>query len=123
MNSDVKQHLPPIWKKTAGKSRPALFAELAVIEPQLKGLLDKAQKWQRNSRCSHRVCANERWYGYSRWKGRGLKDKLCRLVGYEAQNPRLRTEDAYDVAYDHIYAALPDCRNCGELSLQALLSL
>jgi hypothetical protein len=30
-----------------------------------------------------------------------------------ATDPRLRTSEAYDVAYETIYNALPDCRNCG----------
>jgi hypothetical protein len=37
---------------------------------------------------------------------------MCRLVGFEADNPVLRTMGAYDAAYDKLYGALPDCRNC-----------
>jgi hypothetical protein len=64
---------------------------------------------------SKTFCANANWYGYS---GPGLKEKLCQLVGWEAKtdDPRLKTNEAYDVAYEAIYEALPDCRgrcSCG----------
>ncbi len=57
-------------------------------------------------------CANEIWYGYEDPK-QGFKERLCRLVGWEAHSPRLRTTGAYDLAYDYLYELLPDCRDCG----------
>jgi hypothetical protein len=35
------------------------------------------------------------------------------LVGWHATNPELQSDKAYDTAYQTIYAALPNCRNCG----------
>ena len=51
-------------------------------------------------------CANDVWYG--RYKGR-----LERLVGWLATDPYLSTPEVYDIAYEHLYNLLPDCRSCG----------
>lgn len=54
-------------------------------------------------------CANAVWYGY---RGGGFKDAVLRLVGWgaEGQPAWLKTRQAYDLAYDHLYQLLPDCR-------------
>lgn len=101
------------WRADRAKSAAALFAELVKIEPRLGQLLADAQRFKRQSRGKRRICANDRWYGYFEWRGKGLKARLCRLVGEEAEIPELRTVDAYDVAYHYIYRTLPDCRQCG----------
>lgn len=100
------------WKKTPGRSGAEQFAALVAIEPRLNDLLDAARQYAWESRDSEVACANARWHGGGRWQRHGLKDRLTTLVGYEAENQLLGTEDAYEVACDHIYAALPDCRNC-----------
>lgn len=100
------------WRADRAKPAAVMFAELVEIEPRLKSLLADARAYKRASKGQHRVCVNERWYGYFQWRGRSLKDRLEKLVGWFADKPLLRTEDAYDVAYDYIYRALPHCRNC-----------
>jgi len=58
-------------------------------------------------RKSPRFCANETWY-------RQFKPRVVALVGFDAKNERLTNSDAYDVAYQSLYAMLPNCsRNCG----------
>jgi hypothetical protein len=85
------------------------FMRLCVREPGLTDLLDEA----RSHRAHARFCANAVWYGYAGFKGRGIKARLCRLVGWYAVSgdPELRGKEAYDVAYRTIYDALPDCRS------------
>lgn len=58
-------------------------------------------------------CANAVWYGYHGHKG--IKSRLVRLVGWEAQKSDsvLHSCVAYDVAYETIYDALPDCKHGG----------
>ena len=34
------------------------------------------------------------------------------LVGHLCHKPEVKTMEAYHVAYDKLYNALPDCRNC-----------
>jgi hypothetical protein len=38
---------------------------------------------------------------------------MMTLVGWSAANPKLRSEEAYDVAYDTLYELLPDCNHEG----------
>lgn len=55
-------------------------------------------------------CANHWWYGR-----RGFKSTLTTIIGNIADQPdaALRTAAAYDVAYQHLYHLLPDCRHEG----------
>ncbi|MBL8252111.1 MAG: hypothetical protein JNJ76_00730 [Candidatus Competibacter sp.] len=86
----------------------ATFRDFAIIEPRLKSLATDARAFKKRSVGQYRVCANEYWY-----REEGLKDRLCELVGWEAENPLLRGDHAHDVAYDAIYKMLPYCKNCG----------
>ena len=61
-------------------------------------------------------CANRAWYGRRRgaaWLP-GFKERLNRLVGWyaEGDHPELRTMEAHGLAYNRLYSALPDCREC-----------
>ena len=79
----------------------------------MAGLLALAREQHRNAKAES-YCAN--WYFY-----RDLKPKLLLLVGYERRpaHALLSSEAAYDVASDAIYEALPNCRKCGCISLEA----
>ena len=91
-------------------TRPA-WAELCALEPRL---LDLARKALTTDGGKPNFCANAVWYGYN--GRRGLKPYLSLLVGWGAAPYApaiLRTSAAYDVAYQTIYEALPDCRRCG----------
>jgi hypothetical protein len=95
------------------------FAQLAALEPELVSLLAEARSYRRGR--DPMFCANAVFYGYSGYRP-GLKERLIRLVGWEAyeKGPVLSSSEAYDVAYDTIYAALPDCR--GRCACWSLLS-
>jgi len=56
-------------------------------------------------------CANSTFFGDAGWEG--FDRRLDRLVGWDARNKALRTVEAYDTAFWHLYDLLPDCRNCG----------
>jgi hypothetical protein len=90
---------------------PVTFDELCEREPALRRLYDEARAERRQRRSQH-YCANRVWYGR-------LKPQLLRLVGWERpdRDPVLGSSDAYDIAYDEIYQALPDCQDCSCLSL------
>ncbi len=102
------------------------WEELIALEPRLRQLeaeakayaaLDRAKRRMLKrfgpllpedvARWCNRFCANEVWYAWG-----GLKDRLCRLVGWDASRPELQNSEAYDVAYEHLYDLLPNCRNC-----------
>jgi hypothetical protein len=77
------------------------FAELSVLEPRIGDLLKEARRVDVDS---DTFCANAVWY-------RRFKPRLLLLVGWEAEDPTLRSSEAYDAAYEAIYEALPDCRH------------
>jgi hypothetical protein len=56
-------------------------------------------------------CANEVWYGYGDLS-QAFKQTVIRYAGDYAEKPELRSHVAYDIAYQHLYDLLPDCRNC-----------
>jgi hypothetical protein len=116
------------------------FADLARAEP-LHGGLEMAIK-ALSPRPGKGFCANDLWYGAFKpvllravGTHRGYlpdpaidPDTLPRFVELDdllskPDPPRsdatgnrweqvLRTSDAYDMAYDHLYALLPDCSRC-----------
>ncbi len=82
------------------------FTQLTKLEPRLANLLRDVRK-VRDDRRRISFCANHVWYGSG-----GFKSRLIHLVGWSAVDEQLRSPEAYDLAYKHLYNALPDCRNC-----------
>ena len=88
------------------------FDEMLELEPRLRALRDEIRRVKDDGR--EHLCANELWYGTSEIPfADTFKGRMCKLVGWDADVPALRTEEAYDVALDALYSELPDCRNCG----------
>lgn len=79
------------------------WAEIITIEPYLETMRKDAAAIDGSD---EHFCANERWYG-------DFKPRVCALVGWDAADGRLAFDQAYDVAYQTIYDALPPCKNCG----------
>lgn len=88
------------------KTRPITWRQLVALEPRLTWLL-AAARGTRDTGETPSFCANAVWL-------EDFKPMLNRLVGWGAwrRDPVLRSSAAYDLAYGHIYAALPDCREC-----------
>jgi hypothetical protein len=72
------------------------WGQIVKIEPRLDDLLQeiKAVNDPRG-----RSCINLHWY-------RSFKRPLCKLVGWTAKKPELRSMEAYDLVYDFLYEAL-----------------
>jgi hypothetical protein len=83
-------------------SEALTWPQLVELEPALLALYQEAQAV--DGRDAH-FCANQVWYD-------SFKPRLLALAGWEAREPALRTQEAYDLAYETIYAALPPCRDC-----------
>jgi hypothetical protein len=100
---------------------PLTFKRLAQLEPRLLDLVTEARSY--HSDPNPNFCANAVWYGHGDPKN-GLKYRLSCLVGRGSEIGGLQaTSRAYDLAYDTIYRALPDCRgrcHCSAI-LDALL--
>ena len=81
------------------QSAPVTFSQLCEIEPRLAALEKEVKSLKPTD-------TNALFL----WKGNastdGIQDKLARLVGYDAANPLLKTEEAYDVGYDHLESVL-----------------
>ena len=90
---------------------PVTWDSLVKAEPRLADLLREIRAVRR---VGERFCANARWYGYGNPRA-GFKARMCALVGWGRRSgpALLTTQRAYDVAYDTLYRALPDCRRCG----------
>jgi len=86
------------------------FDEMVKIEPKLGDLLKEAQEQHNNKKF---ICANAVWYGYDGFPG--IRNRLIDIVGYFAEKPDLKY--GYDLAYETIYNALPNCKRkkCGSL--------
>ena len=98
---------------TPHKQHRVTWRQLVAAEPALALLAREAVGLTRATDDAPRRCANAMWYGYNGYPG--LKPRLCTLVGWyarQASHPVLTSSEAYDVAYHHIYALLPSCRDC-----------
>jgi len=84
--------------------REQRFDALCEREPRLRALYEKARAI-RDDGTAPAFCTNNLWVNE-------LKPILLGLVGWEVRDPELATSEAYDLAYETIYDALPDCRNC-----------
>jgi len=84
---------------------------LCDLEPRLIHLLAKVRGIEDDKR-KPSFCANSIWYG--EYGQEGIKPRLVQLVGWQAMgsDPRLKTTQAYDLAYKKLYNLLPPCRNC-----------
>lgn len=98
---------------TSSRVREAAWDRLVEEEPRLADLLAEARTVKDEGGAY--FCANQVWYGYGDPR-RGFKARLLPLVGWERNGgpSLLTTPQAYDVGYQTIYDALPDCRgDCG----------
>jgi hypothetical protein len=80
---------------------------LAALERDIQAVKDTGGAW---------FCANDHWY-------LRFKPQLMKLVGWGAEQPELRTCEAYDVAYDTLLALLPDCRECPCIQFERAIGL
>lgn len=91
--------------------RMRAFFKLTLLEPRLLDLYAEASA-VKDDKTEPSFCANEVFYGYHGL--RGFKRRISALVGWDAESnhPALVCSTAYDTAYQTIYEALPDCRDC-----------
>lgn len=83
------------------------WGDLVKEEPRLLGVLRQAQDFPKG--VNETFCAN-RAIGTLKWK-------LAELVGWDRPESAscpvwLRTSAAWDCAFETVYDALPNCRNC-----------
>ncbi len=79
------------------------FEELCKIEPRPQELSDEISK-VKDLGGPDGFSASLLWYTVH-------KPRVAALVGWEADDSRIATHEAYDVAYQHLYELLPDDRD------------
>ncbi len=79
------------------------WEEMVKTEPRLGKLLKQIQNVDTSE-----ICFTQHWFDLPR----GLKQKMKKLVGFEADDAtdRLRTRAAYDIAYRALFHDAPPCR-------------
>jgi hypothetical protein len=99
----------PIDRSKALPASELSWERIVEIEPRLKhtekvirALTDKGGRY---------FCANELWYGYNDIS-QSFKGVVIRYAGDYAERGELRSNAAYDIAYEHLYDLLPGCRDC-----------
>ena len=86
--------------------QPLTWTELVRREPKLQKLLAEIRRIR--PKPGRPFCANRHWFELYDWR-------LDKLVGWHTNHPdpEMRTSRAYDTAFEVLYEALPDCRDCG----------
>lgn len=104
---DQPKPLPPLRDSNPTDKR-LTYPELEARDERLAALRVAVETVGRTG--ADEFCANHWWYGR-----RGFKADLTGIIGSWADQPdaALRTAAAYDVAYQHLYHLLPDCRHEG----------
>ena len=88
------------------------WKRLVELEPGLLALYEYARSIN-DDKSKPSFCANALYIGFAEYRNVGLKGTLRDLVGWNRPDvPELNTSEAWDVAFEKIYNALPDCRNC-----------
>jgi hypothetical protein len=89
------------------------WEQLTALEPRLLQLEGRIEQ-VRDDPAAPYFCANETWAGYDTPTD-GFKAWVSILVGWFARTDVLvmQSEEAYELAYRHLYGLLPACRNCG----------
>lgn len=78
--------------------------EICRLEPGIRDLYDEARLVDTSGDYNDM----EKFYGYGAYRGRGIKARLVRLVGWaRCRKDVLATVEAYDIAYRTIFDALP----------------
>lgn len=82
--------------------------ELKALEPRLREVEADIRVCIEDSKLDPNYCANEVWYRVP-----GPRERLIELVGWvsKSKHPEVRTQEAYDVAYNYFYNLLPDCKH------------
>lgn len=103
MDTQIFPGKPNVYnqKKPHSNNQALTFDALAALEPRLQTLADLARCWG----AGPTYCELAAW--------RLLKGEVAVLVGMYAERDELRSSDAYDIAYRHIYGLLPFCQHTG----------
>ena len=85
------------------------FYELCEIEPRLKNLETAVIAFvAKTYKQGEKYDPDEKWYGFGKYRGEGIKPEMMRLVGFSAENPKIASSADYDTAYSYLYLLISD---------------
>lgn len=89
------------------------FTWLASMEPKLWMLADECAAILPDGF----FCANDHWF-------KQIDSRFLEMVGWHAKSlaTSMRTPEAYDAAFEFLFALLPDCRGCSCISPRRALA-
>jgi len=114
-NTSVKPRSAILDRRIARRTSKE-FQLLCKLSPDLREFYGKVQSIRDDGSAPY-FCANRVWDGE-------LRDRLDEIVGWntpEAFDARLRTWQAHNLARHFCFSALPNCRRCGEPTVDELL--
>lgn len=80
------------------------WADFVQREPRLLLLFNDIREIK-DDKTKPSFCANFIWY-------RDFKPRMIKLAGWGCKDEVLKTCKSYDMVYEKLYNALPNCRNC-----------
>lgn len=116
LSGPVREFLDATAPAIVGSAVPSLtYGLLAFWEPRLLHVERTVRIAARSAEGSERACANELWF-----ETPDLDTAFTETVGWYRQRRHrleeldavLRSVEAHDVAFEHLYGLLPDCRGC-----------
>jgi hypothetical protein len=127
----VAEHLQKRNQAMTVKEQKRLFEWICRIDPRVLTLYEEINSLKDDGRSY--FCANELWYWggdpHSKTRKQSFKESMEELVGWgrKAANKEdsiegyLGSSDAYDIVYQTLYAALPDCRDCSCIATDRMI--
>lgn len=86
------------------KAPSITWERICRLNPLMRNLYEEAKSIKDDKR-KKRFCANVIWENQ-------LKPYMVNHVGWNSPIPELRSSLVYNITYEKIYNALPNCRNC-----------
>lgn len=102
---DVVGEIERCKARDEARKESLTWETIIAIDPFFDDLLHEIE----GTEPGERFCANDIWY-------KKYKPIILRRVGYCSPNyaPEiLKTERAYEIVYEKLYGALPNCKGCG----------
>jgi hypothetical protein len=85
------------------------FYALCEIEPRLKDLEAAVISYVAESyKPGEKYDPDEKWYGFGKYRGEGIKPVMMQLVGFSAENEKIASSADYDTVYSYLYLLISD---------------
>jgi|SRR5215208_122159 len=90
---------PPIDTSQAIPADEITWGRILSEEPEVAKVFAELEGVRKGRR-------QERWFRFARNHGTSPKAYLCKLVGWYARNPKLRSQKAYRLVMEHMWRSV-----------------